>query len=112
MVKKEDDEPSRLNCDIYYIWQKESKILKVKLDKELQPEISFAIYPLKFEKPLNKSCKNHSLVKKDPNYKSKSHHKLNCHYCAKKCHTIEKCKFMSILVPKMQSYFHSLQRIQ
>lgn len=38
--------------------------------------------------------KRYNFVEKDQNSKGHSPHNLTCHFCCKKCHTIEKCKFM------------------
>ena len=59
--------------------------LKAKVDKASQSHDIFAINPSKFEKP----HKKYNLIKKDSNGKSESHHRLLCHYCCKKDHTIE-----------------------
>ena len=98
--KKEDIIPPRFGCEYCHNRQEEVKSLHVKLNDALHPKIVFAIDPSKVEKPLNHSKKKHRHMHKDLNSKDMSHKNLSCHYCCKKGHTIEKCKFMKLFVPK------------
>ena len=98
--KNEDEKPSWFGCGTCHIWQKEVNTLKVKLDKALQPKVTFSIDPSKFKRSLNPSHKKYKYAQKDSNSKIISHHNLSCHYCCKKGHTIEKCKFRRLFVPK------------
>ena len=44
--------------------------------------------------------RRYNFVEKDPNSKSPSSHNLYYHYCCKKSHTITKCKYRRLFVPK------------
>ncbi|XP_050902822.1 uncharacterized protein LOC127115287 [Lathyrus oleraceus] len=98
--KIEDEKTSRFGCESCHYWQEEINVLQVKLDNALQPKISFSIYPSTFGRSLNHSHKKHKNFKKGSNGKSTSHHNLSYHYCCQKGHTIEKCKFRKVFVPK------------
>ncbi|XP_058766926.1 uncharacterized protein LOC131640543 [Vicia villosa] len=91
-------------CGVCHIWQQEVKTLNAKLEKALQPKVTFAIDPTNFKKTLNPPYAKYSFVEKiakDSISKSKQfHHHGLCHYCCRKGHTIEKCKFRRFLVPK------------
>ena len=83
-----------VNCGVYHIWQKEVKTLNVKLEKALQPKITYAVDPRIFKKSLNPPYAKYSFVEKipkDSTSKTKHvHHHGLCHYCCHKGHTIEK----------------------
>lgn len=51
--KNEDEKPSWFGCETCHIWQKEVKTLKAKLDKALQPNVTFAIDTYKYEIPFS-----------------------------------------------------------
>ncbi|XP_050896206.1 uncharacterized protein LOC127102934 [Lathyrus oleraceus] len=103
--KNEDEEPSWFGCETCHIWQKKVNTLKYKLDKALQPKITFSIDLSKFKRPLNPSYKKYKYVQKDSNRKITSLHNLSCHYCYNKGHTIAKCKFRRLFVPKKKIWF-------
>ena len=98
--KREDIIPPRCGYEYCHNRQEEVKSLQVKLDDALQPKIVFAIDPSKVEKHLNYFKNKHRHMLKDSNSKDMSHKNLSCHYCCKKGHTIEKCKFRKLFVPK------------
>lgn len=66
------------------------KTLKAKLDKGLQPKVTFDIYISKYDMPYHNPYRRYSFIEKGPNRKSTSSHNLYCHYCCKKGHTIAK----------------------
>lgn len=89
------------NCGACHIWQGEVKSLKAKLEKALQPKVTFAVDPNLFKKSLNPSYEKYSFVEEIPMRKSKwIHHHGLCHYYCHSGHTIVKCKFRTFLVPK------------
>lgn len=96
----ESEEPSWFGCETCNIRQDEVNTLKAKLDKALQPNVTFSIDPSKFKWYLNPSYKKYKYDQKDSNSKITSPHNLSCHYCCKKGHIIEKYKFMRLFVPK------------
>ena len=88
-------------CDACHIWQKEVNTLKVKLEKALQPKVTYAVDSRLFKKSLNPPYAKYSFIPKDLMNKNKqTHHHGLCHYCCRAGHTIEKCKFRRFLVPK------------
>ena len=91
-------------CEVCHIWQQEVNSLKAKLEKALQPKVTFTVDPRLFKKSLNPPYAKYSFVEKIPEdsmSKSKQiHHHGLCHYCCHKGHNIEKCKFRRFLVPK------------
>ena len=49
-------------CEVCHIWQQEVKTLNAKLEKALQPKITYAIDPRIFKKPLNPPYAKYSFV--------------------------------------------------
>ena len=95
----------RRECEVCHIWQQEVRTLNAKLEKALQPKVTFAVDPRIFKKMLNPPYSKYSFVEKIPKdsmsrSKTIHHHHGLCHYCCRFGHTIEKCKFMRFLVPK------------
>lgn len=91
---------SCFGCETCYIWQKKLKDLKAKLNKALQPKVTFAIDTLKYDMPSHNSYRRYNYVDKSSNSKKASYHNVYCYYCCMKGHTIAKCTFMRLLVPK------------
>ncbi|XP_050889936.1 uncharacterized protein LOC127095266 [Lathyrus oleraceus] len=95
------------NCGACHIWKGEVKSLKAKLEKALQPKVTFVIDPNLFKKSLNPSYAKYSFVEKIPRIpmrKSKRiHHHGLCHYCSHSGHTIAKRKFRKFLVECLAS---------
>ncbi|XP_058721912.1 uncharacterized protein LOC131593431 [Vicia villosa] len=98
--KVEIDPTSWFGCETCHIWQKEVRDLKAKLDKALQPKVTFAVDPNKFKRSYTPLYSKYTFVPKVSTSKTAYSHHITCHYCCKKGHTIEKCKFRRILVPK------------
>jgi hypothetical protein len=87
-------------CDTCYIWQGEVRNLKAKLDKALEPKITFAIDKSNFRKSMVNPYKKYKYVIKDEEGKVNENVNFSCLYCCKKGHSIAKCRFMRFLVPK------------
>ena len=87
-------------CETSYIWQKEVKTLKAKLDKALQPKITFSIDRSNFRSSMINPYKKYNYEIKDPPSKSNLPKTLTCLYCCKRGHTISKCRFRRFLVPQ------------
>lgn len=85
-------------CDI---WQKEVENLQAKLDKTSQPKFTFAIDTSRYKIPSHNPYRRYTFVENGSNRKITSSHNLYCHYCCKKGHTIAKCKFRRLFVPKV-----------
>ena len=87
-------------CDTCYIWQGEVRNLKAKLDKALEPKITFAIDKSNFRKSMVNPYQKYKYVIKDEDSKSNPNANFSCLYCCKKGHSIAKCRFRRFLVPK------------
>lgn len=91
-VDVEEEKYSWFGCDTCHIWKKEVNTQKDKLNKALEPKVTFAINPTNFKRYLNVLYKKCNFVVRKSNRKSNSHHHLTCHYCCKKGDTIAKNK--------------------
>jgi hypothetical protein len=78
-------------CETCHIWQREIRTLQPKLDKALQPKVTFVIDQSHFRSNMNNPYQKYTYVVKDQVSKNNSHPNLNCLYCCKKGHTIAKC---------------------
>jgi hypothetical protein len=87
-------------CDTCYIWQSEVRNLKAKLNKALEPKITFAIDKSNFRTSMVNPYQKYKYVIKDEDSKSNQNEKFSCLYCCKKGHSIAKCRFRRFLVPK------------
>ena len=87
-------------CETCHIWQREARTLKAKLDKALQPKVTFAIDRSNFRNSMNNPYQKYTYEIRDQSSKSNSHIISTCLYCCKEGHTIKKCRFRRSLVPK------------
>jgi len=87
-------------CDTCYIWQSEVRNLKAKLNKALEPKITFAIDKSNFRSSMVNPYQKYKYVIKDEDSKSNPNVNFSCLYCCKKGHSIAKCRFRRFLVPK------------
>src|SRR3954471_22456778 len=62
--KIEEDPPSWFGCETCHIWQKEVRDLKAKLDKALQPKVTFAVGPNKFKRSYTTLYSKYTFVPK------------------------------------------------
>lgn len=85
-VDVEEENSSWFGCENYNIWQKEVNTLKAKLNKTLEPNVTFSINPTKLKRYFNVSYKKYTFVVRESNSKSNSHNHLTYHYYCKKDH--------------------------
>ena len=86
-------------CETCYIWQNEIRILKAKLNKALQPKVTFAVDRENFRNSMNNPYKRYSYKIRDDTSKDNPYNLVTCTYCCKKGHTVRRCRFRKILVP-------------
>lgn len=70
------------------------------MNKALQTKVTFAIDTSKYDMPSHNPYRRYNYVENSLISKKASSHNVYCHYCCIKIHTIAKCNFRRLLVPK------------